>query len=254
LEIVHQHGLKYYLFPGLASLPGVRHAVFTRQGGLSQGVYASLNVSFGVGDEAAAVAENRRRLAQALKLEALTGARQVHGVAAVEVNAPAADASALAEADILITTRPGLGLLVTTADCQAVFLYDPGRGVAANVHCGWRGQVQDVLGRAVRVLAERFGCRPAELFAAIGPGLGPCCAEFINYRQEFPREFWDYQVRPGFFDLWRLSADQLQAAGVLPSRIECARLCTRCRPEEFYSYRRERRTGRHGAVIALTGT
>lgn len=251
MQVGHYHGVKYYLFPRLAALPGVRHAVFTRQGGVSQGAFATLNISFGVGDEPEAVQENRRRLAAALKLLAVRSVRQVHGLGAAVVEGPLPAGHPPETADILITTRPGVGLLIAGADCQAVMLYDPRRRVVANVHCGWRGQVQNVIGQAVRLLRSECGCRPEDLHAAVGPGLGPCCAEFVNYRQEFPREFWDYQVRPGYFDLWRLSTDQLAAAGIPPAHIECARVCTRCHPEDFYSYRRERTTGRHGTVIAL---
>jgi YfiH family protein len=227
--------------------------VFTRQGGVSQGPFAALNVSFSVGDLPEAVGENRRRLAEALGLATLASTRQVHGTEAAFLahGAPHLHGPEGAEADILITRQPGVGLLIKQADCQAVFLYDPHQRVVANVHCGWRGQVQEILARAVRLLEETFHCQPAHLYAAIGPGLGPCCAQFVNYQREFPREMWGYQVRPGFFDLWRLSRDQLLAAGLTARHIECAELCTRCRPQEFYSYRRDRLTGRQGAVIAL---
>ena len=130
-------------------------------------------------------------------------------------------------------------------------LYDPVRRVAANVHCGWRGQVQNVLGLAVRRLGAIFGSRPQDLRAAIGPSLGPCCAEFRHFRRELPPEFWPYQVRPTYFDLWRLSRDQLLAAGLAPAHLDHAALCTRCLSRDFYSYRRDRTTGRQGAVIAL---
>lgn len=251
MQVGVDHGVKYYLFPRLAALPGVRHAVFTRQGGVSRGAFATLNISFGVGDEPEAVRENRRRLAAALGLLAMRSARQVHGTRAAIIEGPLPPGHPPETADILITTHPGVGLLIAGADCQAVMLYDPRRRVVANIHCGWRGQVQNVLGQAVRLLNAEFGCRPEDLHAAIGPGLGPCCAEFVNFRQEFPHYLWEYQVRPGYFDLWRLSLDQLAAAGLPPSHIECARLCTCCLPEDFYSYRRERTTGRHGTVIAL---
>ena len=88
--------------------------------------------------------------------------------------------------------------------------------------------------------------------AALGPSLGPCCAEFRNYREEFPPEFRTYQVKPTYFDLWSLSRDQLLAAGLDPQKIDIAGICNRCRGEEFFSYRRDRLTGRQGAVIALT--
>ncbi|MDD2901943.1 MAG: polyphenol oxidase family protein, partial [Syntrophales bacterium] len=157
----------------------------------------------------------------------------------------------LLEVDILVTTVPGLGLLIKQADCQAVMLYDPVHRVAANVHCGWRGQVAGILQEAVTRLGENYGCRPQDLVAALGPSLGPCCAEFRHYREEVPPEFWPYQVKPTYFDLWTLSRDQLLAAGLQPEKIDIAGICTRCRGDEFFSYRRDRVTGRQGAVIAL---
>jgi YfiH family protein len=153
--------------------------------------------------------------------------------------------------DILITAQPGVGLVIKQADCQAVMFYDPERRVVAHAHCGWRGQVGGILGETVQSLTRNFGCRAEALRAAIGPGLGPCCAEFRNYEQEFPLELWQYQVRPGYFDLWQLSFDQLRTAGLKSENIEVAKLCTRCREEEFFSYRRDRITGRQAAVIAL---
>ena len=103
----------------------------------------------------------------------------------------------------------------------------------------------------LRKVAEMGGTEIQDLLAAIGPGLGPCCAEFRHYLREFPQDLWKYQVRPGYFDLWQLSFDQLTAAGIKPDNIEVAALCTRCRPTEFFSYRREGVTGRQAAVIAL---
>jgi hypothetical protein len=129
--------------------------------------------------------------------------------------------------------------------------YDPVHRVVANVHCGWRGHVHNILGESVRLLQSRFGTRPPDLFVAVGPSLGPCCAEFTNFRREFPPALWTYQVRPTYFDLWRLSRDQLAAAGVSPARLDMAGLCTRCGADDFYSYRRDQVAGRQGAIIAL---
>ena len=247
-------GLYSYQVPLLARETGVVHGICSRQGGVSTGPYGSLNLSFSVGDRPEQVRENRRRVQAALGLTRLVSVKQVHGLADVVVEAaPAADEAGLPEADILITAAIGIGLLVKQADCQAVLLYDPRRRVAANVHCGWRGQVANVLGQAVARLEQVAGCRPESLLAAVGPGLGPCCAEFQKFREEWPEAFWNYQVRPTYFDLWRLSRDQLLAAGLRPEHIEVAGLCTRCRPEEFFSYRRDGVTGRQGTVIALTG-
>lgn len=245
-------GLKCYRIPLLAAFPGVVHGFFTRQGGVSSGPYHSLNLSFAVGDLPEKVAHNRRLLTQALELDALASATQVHGRReAVVSSVPQASAMEIPEVDILITRQPRLGLLIKQADCQAVMFYDPVRRLVANVHGGWRGQVQNVLGAAVKRLEQRVGCRPGDLYAAIGPSLGPCCAEFLNFEQEFPPHLWAYQVRPTYFDLWRLSGDQLVAAGLKPEQIEIAGLCTRCGGDDFFSYRREQVTGRQGAIIAL---
>jgi YfiH family protein len=246
------NGLGFYQSPLLAGFPELAHGFFTRRGGVSLAPFDSLNLSFSVGDRREAAVENRRRVQQALGLTWLASAHQVHGQGeAVIAENPAEPNDEMATADILFTDQPGVGLLIQQADCQAVMLYDPGRRVVANVHCGWRGQVQKVLGAAVARLAARYGCRPAELYAAISPSLGPCCAEFRNFRQEFPPELWRYEVRPHYFDLWQLSRDQLQTAGLKPNNIEVAGLCTRCRGAEFFSYRRDKITGRQGTIIGL---
>jgi polyphenol oxidase len=252
MELREKNGIKFYRFPRLAAFPGVIHGVFTRQGGVSTGPYRSLNVSPAVGDLDSRVEENRRRVQQTLELAELISATQVHGLqgAVIGQSSPAPPGE-IPEADILITAKPGLGLVIKQADCQAVMFYDPEHRVVAQTHCGWRGQVMGVLGKTVELLVRHFGSRPEALHAAIGPGLGPCCAQFQNYRREFPPELWTYQVSPGYFDLWQLSFDQLTAAGLKPENLEVAGLCTRCREEDFFSYRRDRITGRQAAVIAL---
>jgi len=247
-------GLPCYRSPLLAAFPEVVHGFFLRQGGGSPEPFHSLNLSFAVGDQRPLVVQNRDLVRQVLGLTALVSATQVHGCReSLVTRGKAAADGEIPDADILITLQPGWGLLIKQADCQAVMLYDPVRRVAANVHCGWRGQVQNVLGAAVTRLQATFGSRPEDLVAAISPSLGPCCAEFRNFRQEFPPGLWSYQVRPTYFDLWALSRDQLTAAGLKPQQIDIAGLCTRCRGDQFFSYRREHRTGRQGAVIGLRG-
>jgi YfiH family protein len=244
-------GVGYYTSKLLSGFAELAHGFFTRRGGSSRPPYDSLNLSFGVGDHGPTVQANRSLVQEVLGLAALTSATQVHGQQAVIIEDYTRLDAELPAADILITQRPGVGLLIKQADCQAVMLYDPRRRVAANVHCGWRGQVQNILAAAVARLQEVFGVYPADLVAAIGPGLGPCCAEFRRFREEFPPALWAYQVRPAYFDLWRLSHDQLRDAGLLPQNIDILGLCSRCRGEDFFSYRREGITGRQGAVLAV---
>jgi len=248
--------LPVFRFREFARLPGIVHAVLTRRGGISPPPFESLNLSFSVGDHPDHVRRNRRRVREALGLEEVISVGQVHGGNALVLTSREAPAGAaeLQGIDILITNLPGLGLMIKQADCQAVLLYDPEHRAVANIHCGWRGNVQDVLGQAVRHLSRVCGSRPEALRAAISPSLGPCCAQFTNYRKELPEAFWTYQVRPEYFDLWRLSRDQLQAAGVRREHISIAGWCTRCREGDFFSYRRDRPTGRNATVIALSPT
>jgi copper oxidase (laccase) domain-containing protein len=100
-------------------------------------------------------------------------------------------------------------------------------------------------------MQQHFGCHPGAILAGIGPSLGPCCAEFINYKAEIPKEFWCYKDPDDHFDFWAISSDQLLNAGVLAKHIESSQICTRCRTDEFFSYRAEKTTGRFAAVIGL---
>jgi YfiH family protein len=249
------NGLSIYQFPLFQALPGLIHGIFSRRGGVSQGAFASLNLGFFVGDDPERVRHNRELVLKALKIPRLASLNQVHGKEAVIIKeSVGADAHLSPEdrsGDILITQVPGQGLQISQADCQSILLYDPSQRAIANIHCGWRGNVQQVIAEAVKEMKTACGTRPSDLLAGIGPSLGPCCAQFINYRTEIPSKYWTYQVRPYYFDLWRLSRDQLISAGVLEDHIATAGLCTSCQTDDFFSYRKEKTTGRFAAVIAL---
>jgi copper oxidase (laccase) domain-containing protein len=133
-------------------------------------------------------------------------------------------------------------------------MYDPEMAVVAIVHCGWRGNTRNILGLVVDNMSSNFGCNPSEVIAAIGPSLGPCCAEFTSYRTIFPKEFEKYMVREHYFDLWEISRSQLLEAGLRDDRIEVSGICTKCNTDLFYSYRAEGTTGRFATVAMLRGT
>lgn len=151
--------------------------------------------------------------------------------------------------DALVTTLRGVGLLIKVADCQSIFLVDPARKAIANVHSGWRGSVCGIAGKTVRFMRDRFGSRPRDILATVGPSLGPCCGEFRNYRDELPESFHSFQVRPEYFDFWAITRRQLLDAGLRDEHVEAAGICTVCGTGEFFSYRGERDTGRLAAVI-----
>lgn len=181
--------------------------------------------------------------------------RQVHGPAVIEV-----DRGGLAgQADALATGQPGLPLCISTADCLPVVLFDPRRGRLAAAHAGWRGTVQAVSFAAVASLTGA-GSAPEDLVVAIGPSIGACCYEVDapvreRFQAAFPRawEAWFTSKGPGkwMLDLWRANVDQLRTAGVQAERIDVLGLCTGCRPDLLFSYRRERGAGRLVAVAAL---
>lgn len=229
----------------------LRYGCWGRDGGVSPPPWDSLNVSYGVGDAPQRVAANRQRLLAASALRSLVAARQVHGRRVYMLDQPPAAGELEVDGyDALVTACPGVGLLVQQADCQAVLLFDPSRRVVANIHAGWRGSVAGIIGATIEVLQQEYGCRPADLLAAISPSLGPCCAEFVNWRRELPQEFAPFRVGDNHFDFWAISRRQLLAAGVVAANIRVAAICTRCQPA-YFSYRRDGQCGRNGSLIAL---
>ncbi len=240
----------------LSSVPGLVHGFFTRRGGVSSAPYESLNVSWTNGDAPGSVLENLSRIGGMLGFDRLVSGRQVHGDRLNFIDEPALPELEsrpplliAPPGDALATDLAGIGLLIKLADCQSVFLADPVAHVAANVHCGWRGSVQNISGKVVRTLAEKYGCVPERMLAAVGPSLGPCCAEFRNFRDELPPGFLPYQVRPTYFDFWAITRDQLRSAGLKAENIDIIGRCTKCGTSEFFSYRGEGVTGRMAAVL-----
>lgn len=245
-----------HTFKLLSTVPGLVHGVFTRHGGVSSPPYATLNAAWNSGDSADVVRENLSRIRRALGMNRLVSGLQVHGdtlneideraLLRAETNGPVL---VVPPGDALVTKLRGIGLLIKIADCQAIFLVDPKRGVIANIHSGWRGSVSGIAVKVVHFMQKRFGSLPKELYATISPSLGPCCAEFINYRDELPPAFWPFQSRLNYFDFWAISRWQLVEAGLRPENIEVAERCTVCERHDFFSYRAERTTGRMAAVI-----
>jgi polyphenol oxidase len=241
-----------FRFPGLA---GVSCLFTTRRGGASLPPLHSANLSFDVGDDPAHVAQNRQALASQTGLSSWCELKQVHGdVLHLDPEPTSLDAfvsgpSSL-EGDALATARPGLALVVKTADCQPVLLaHETGRFVAA-LHVGWRGNVANLPGSAVAQLCAHYGCAPAELLAVRGPSLGPAQAQFLHFAQEFGQGFLPFfQRKKDTVDLWRLTRHQLEQAGLAPGRVFGLDQCTKSSPQDFFSFRAARVTGRMMSLI-----
>ena len=177
--------------------------------------------------------------------------KQVHGARVVQ----ATEGGLAGDADALVTGTPGLPIAVFSADCVPLLVYDPdGRRIAA-AHAGWRGTVQSVARAAVAALVEAGG-RPEHFLAAVGPSIGPCCYEvdkpvIAQLDQTFAGRWgaWVRSTGSGkwMLDLWAANEDQLRAAGLHGDRISNPRLCTGCRTDLFYSYRR----GNNGRLVSI---
>jgi len=256
----HQHNdLAYYSFSALDAFPELIHAVTTRHGGVSSDQWTSLNLTKGTGDDPAAVEENLQRMCGVLGLQRadLVSPNQRHTANVRRVGA--ADRGRIWPGyDTLITDEPEVPLLLRYADCTPVLIYDPAHHALALIHSGWRGTVQAAGRIAVEALAAEYGSRPADLIAAIGPSIGPCCYEvgedvISAVHAAFDRPAGLLMSRKGgraHFDLWAANRRWLTEAGV--GQIEVAEICTACRMDDFYSYRAEQgKTGHFGAVAML---
>ncbi len=223
----------------LAGIPGLVHGFTTRRGGVSQGRFATLNLGQKWGDEAAAVEENLRRVAQAapFALDRLVRVRQVHGCDLVQ----AAPARGLGEADGLwCRSAQGLVVGVMTADCVPLLLADREGRVAAAVHSGWRGTVAEIAVRAVSCLVDA-GVSRSSLVAAIGPCIEqPAFEVGPEVAERFDPRFVDstHDVKP-HIDLVGVISAQLECAGLAKEAIEKVGACTHANPDLYFSYRRD---------------
>jgi hypothetical protein len=247
----------------LTKLPGIRHAFFTRAGGVSEGVYASLNGGVGSHDAANKVAENRKRMATALKVspDRFLTAYQIHSPDVVTVTEPWSSGDR-PRADAMVTNQPGIALGISTADCGPVLFADAQARVIGAAHAGWRGALTGVL-EATLAAMEKSGGKREHIAVALGPMIRQpnyeVGAEFISRFRDADQDnarFFVPGERDGhaMFDLAGYIAHRLRGAGI--SQIEDLGFCTYAEPERFYSYRRmtklgESDYGRHINAIAL---
>lgn len=269
-----QDGVRFLTFDAFEPTAPFSALVTTRHGGVSTGPYASFNLGGKTGDDPANVRENRWRAARLVGRgpSDLVFARQVHGANLTHVRA-GYDGGAFDDTDALITNATQTPLVILTADCAAVFLYDPVHHAAGIAHAGWRGTVAGIAAKTVEQMVEKFSSRPGDLIAGIGPSIGPCCYEvgdevIFAVEARLPDYTEEILVDPDMasagsfrasvnegrrhFDLWRANELILMDAGLTEPHIEIARLCTSCRTDLFYSHRAEKGvTGRFGGIIML---
>ncbi len=247
--------------PGLAHLSRVTHGFFGRQGGVSTGIYASLNAGAGSGDDPAHVAENRARIASTLGAPSpghLLSCHQHHSADAILVREPFEDRP---KADAMVTDVPGLALAILTADCVPVLFADPEAGIIGAAHAGWKGALGGVLEATLAAMAG-LGADPSRILAAIGPAIGP---QSYEVGPEFRDRFLDDDTanarffRPGLGDRFQFDLPghvhaRLVAAGIARADLVAHDTCTM--EADYFSNRRRNHRGepdygRNASVIML---
>ncbi len=225
--------MRWLEFKLLQSFPNVIHGIFLKPAELEE-----TSDIFPI---------DREKVRSALNLSSLVASHQVHSDMVKDID----DLCTGDQCDGIYTQKPGVGLLIKHADCQAAIFYDPVKEVIANVHSGWRGSVKNIYANVVTILEKEMGSNPHDLIVCISPSLGPSHAEFKNFSNDFPIEFTSFQIHPNYFDFWAISKWQLMNLGIQERNIEIASLCTFEREKEFYSYRRDKTAGRNVTVVAL---
>ncbi len=240
----------YFQFPNLSQYPEINHGIFTRHGGVSEGKFKSLNIGTNVGDSSDKVSTNKKIVLKIIGGKTLVTLKQIHSSHVTDYRSEKTPGEPV-EADAIITDIKGTALLIQTADCQAILLYDPIKKVIANIHSGWKGSINNIIANTVNHMAAMYNSNPFDIIAGIGPSLGQCCAEFTNYKLEIPQKFWQYKNNKDYFNFWELSRDQLSEAGILKDNIEISKFCTKCNQDLFFSYRRDKVTGRLANIISI---
>ena len=264
-----REGVTYLSASGFEGAGGVAHGFSTRLGGVSTGIYESLNLGSTRGDDPESVRENYRRFFSAIggDVRHVALANQVHSDRVRTGTAADVKKDLFSpepyEADGLVTDIPGIALVVFGADCLPILFYDPVRRVIAAVHAGWRGTASGIADRAVEKMAF-YGCDPAHILAAIGPGISRCCFETHEDVPNAMTAALGVQATPyiepiegGKFrvDLKGINALRLERSGLLPEHIAIAGDCTMCLPEKYWSHRATGGVrGSQAAVIQLRRT
>jgi polyphenol oxidase len=252
------HGVPFFICRSLDALGFCRHGFSTRHGSIETQTDAPFNLGPVGWDTRERVDANRERFLHASGLDnaRLITLRQVHSDRVV-VFEETSDSGSRPEGDALVTGVKRVALGIQTADCLPILIADPVARAVANVHSGWRGTLSRVLSRTIAAMRASFGSEAADLIVAIGPGIRSCCYEVGEevvelFQKEYPAASLFRASSDGkqVLDIPKALRAQLQEAGVCPDNVHDIGMCTRCHPEEFFSYRLEGpRAGRMLAVI-----
>ena len=265
-----KNGVPYITFPSFVRL-GIKHGFSTKQGGVSKGDCATMNMSFTRGDEEEDVRTNHRIFADTIgyEVEQVVLSNQVHETVIRRVDASDAGKGVTKESDIigvdgLITNDPKVVMMTFFADCVPLFFYDPVNRAIGASHSGWRGTVKRMGARTIEAMQQEFGCQPPNIYAVVGPSICQRCYEVSEdvaeaFREEFSMEHWKnlwerkenhkYQL-----NLWEANRIILEEAGIPAEQIEVCGYCTCCHSDLLFSHRATNgHRGNLSGVITLGG-
>lgn len=259
----------YLEYPMFSNTGIVRHGFSTRLGGVSQGDYTSMNLSFTRGDDEAAVRENYRRMAKAIGVtcENMVLSQQTH-TTNVRVVTEADRGKGImrpldyTDVDGMVTNVPGICLVTFYADCVPLYFVDTHRKAIGLSHSGWRGTVGKMGKETVRKMTEEYGCDPKDILAAVGPSICMDCYEvsedvILKFKENFAQKYWKdlfYKKENGKYqlNLWKANEIIFKEAGILPEHIAVTNVCTHCNSKILYSHRTSgNRRGNLAAFLAL---
>lgn len=259
----------YITFPGLEKTGCVKHLFSTRIGGVSRGMFSSMNLSYTRGDEKEAVDENYRRIAACLESDVScfvcsdqTHTDNIRIVGPEDMGKGTIYPKDYHDVDGLITDQRGVVLGTFFADCVPLFFVDPVKRAIGMTHSGWRGTVQKIGKKTVRMMQEQYGSNPADMYTAIGPSICQSCYEVSGdvidrVKEAFPESLWSdlfYPTIPGKYqlNLWEANRQIMLEAGILAEHIEVTDICTCCNPDFLFSHRASQgKRGNLGAFLAL---
>lgn len=267
MKELHNKGVTYLAADSFLAAGGVAHGFSTRRGGVSSGIYATMNLGSTRGDDPALVRENFRRFCAAIGADDnnVVMTTQIHSTVIRPVTFADVETDSYDrwehECDGLITDIPGLALTVFSADCIPVLLYDPIKRVIAAVHAGWRGTAGDIAGKAVGMMQSGYGSDPSNILAAIGPGISQCHFETHSDVPDAMTGALDELVSPyitplgtGKFqvDLKGINAALLRRRGLSADHIDISTDCTACLSDKYWSHRvTQGKRGSQAAIIQL---
>ena len=258
----------YLTYPAFEKLEGIIHGFSTRLGGVSRGIYSSMNLSFTRGDEEEAVKENYRRIAQAIgfQTEDIVTSDQTHTANVRKVTEADRGKGITVprdyqDVDGMVTNVPGLVLATFYADCVPLYFADPVKRVIGLSHSGWRGTVAKIGKVTVEKMKEEYGCHPEDILAAIGPSICQDCYEVSEdvieeFKTAFAEEYQErlyYEKKNGKYqlNLWEANRLIFLEAGIPEANISMPGICTCCNPEFLFSHRASH--GKRGNLAAFLG-